>query len=110
MSSEQQPGVSSAIPQTTIEVSCTRCGGLRWIPFPFVALDPKGRPVGPPSNLREPDGYLCLLCRAIPADEWAAHQDARQDAVQKRLETRRVNASSVSPGVPGVAQTSEEGA
>src|ERR1700716_4004395 len=95
--------------QTTIDVECTRCGGQRWIPMPYIALDAKGRPIGSPSDLREPDGDVCLLCRFTPAEEWAARQVGRQARAKQMLETRRTNASTPSPDLPGGAQTPEEG-
>lgn len=50
--------------QTTLALACRRCAGQRWVPTPYLPLDDRGRPLGPPRELRGADGaYTCQRCR-----------------------------------------------
>jgi hypothetical protein len=42
---------------TTIEVTCARCTGTRWLPLPYVSLNSRGQVVGQLRDLRV-DGAL----------------------------------------------------
>ena len=90
--------------QTTIEVTCARCTGTRWIPVPYIPLNARGQVTGAPRDLREPDGYPCTRCRHVLAGRNDVKDPLASPETKARLQgitRRRLTGTTSESTVPG---------
>jgi hypothetical protein len=94
--------------QETVEATCDRCSGARWVPDPLIPLDRHGRQAGPPIPLTLP--FTCARCRAVTAGKNAMDplvtatpaQLATRAAAAARLQARHADPGAIGSGKAGV--------